>query len=457
MILDSFVQLIFNVYEAFTVALFVRDGKVLSCSSAVTFAKSFDKSKAVPLEGTLPGWAVKHKEPLIIGNFDKDEETLGYYGKKEEIKAFMAYPLEIPGVIVVDSKKKWTFTDKEKKILAHFVTVLAKELEREKRIRDMEEEHERLSLTRRVIGFLREPLGDDASVVDEILKEGLAASGADSAFAGIARKGQLRIVGAAGTGAAELKGARCPAQGTIASTVIEGGTEFLLPYESGYLREKPLLFQNEAIRVRQYFGFPLKTEDTCFGFAGFASLSARQLREGSISVLRDAAVVLSLHLARLNMREEMEAQRDREPVTGALRFKSFFDGLAELAHKKREFSVVSIKLLNFDRYNRSLGMDFTDDVLRKMHQSIEYCVGSNAMITRSEGGHFFAAVDGSDVMEGENILNILRFTIVKNISTHTTSPKAVIELGTASFPRDGRGLWDILDTAERRGKATRTA
>ena len=143
----------------------------LSCLSAVSFAGSFDKARPVPVDGTLPGWVLKHREPLIIGNFDKDEETLGYYGKKEEIKSFMAYPLEMPGVIAVDSKKKWVFTEKEKKVLAHFVSVMEKEVEREKRLRDMEEEREQMALTRRIIGFLRE--ARDASVLEEVLKEGL--------------------------------------------------------------------------------------------------------------------------------------------------------------------------------------------------------------------------------------------------------------------------------------------
>ena len=197
MSLDSFVQLVFNVYEAHTVALFVKDGEQLSCLSAFSFARSFDKAKPVPVDGTLPGWVCKHREPLIIGNFDKDEETLGYYGKKEEIKSFMAYPLEMPGVIAVDSKKKWVFTEKEKKVLAHFVSVMEKEVEREKRLRDMEEEREQMALTRRIIGFLRESRSTHRSW-KRWLKEGLSASGGDLALVGIERKGRLQILGAAG-------------------------------------------------------------------------------------------------------------------------------------------------------------------------------------------------------------------------------------------------------------------
>jgi GGDEF domain-containing protein/putative methionine-R-sulfoxide reductase with GAF domain len=448
MSLDVFVQLVFNVYEAYTVGLYVKDDDHLTCASAVSFAKSFDRAKALPLDGTLAGWVVKHREPLIIGNFDKDEETLGYYGKKEEIKSFMAYPLEIPGVIVVDSKRQWIFTEKEKKILAHFVAVLSQEVEREKRLREMEDEREELSLMRRQIGFLRQSrLG--TPVVEEILKEALSVSGGDLAMAGVERNGRLSIVGAAGLGAADILKAEWPVRMTIASSVLEGGKEFLLPYESGYLKEKPLLSHGDGIKAKQYFGFPLMMDEKPFGFLGFVSLSQRPLRESSIARLADTAVLMSLFLARLRVKEEMEARTNRDPATGSLRFSSFFDGLGEMAQQKKGFSVVSVKLLGFGLYNRNFGVAQGDEVLRKMHQSIEHCVGKGAIITRREGAHFYVAVAGSDSPEeSRNMLNILRFTILSVLAT----AKKNVEVGAAHFPRDGEDLWQLFHIAEDRGK-----
>ncbi|MCX5799010.1 MAG: GAF domain-containing protein [Proteobacteria bacterium] len=146
---DGFSQLIFNIYEAFTVALFMKDNEMLKCLSSVSFANSFDRNRSIPVEGTLPGWVMKHREPLIIPNFDKDEGTLGYYGDTEGIKSFMGYPMEANGVIIVDSKKKWGFTDKEKKILGNFASVIHQEIDREKRFQDIEEKVEELYIERR--------------------------------------------------------------------------------------------------------------------------------------------------------------------------------------------------------------------------------------------------------------------------------------------------------------------
>jgi GGDEF domain-containing protein len=451
MSLDGFVQLIFNVYEAFTVALFVTEDDHLSCFSAVSFAKSFDKSRRVPVDGTLPGWAAKHREPLIIGNFDKDEETLGYYGKEEEIKSFMAYPLDIPGVIVVDSKKKWVFTEKEKKVLAHFVSVLSAEVDREKQLREMEEEREELFLTRRVIGLLRQPRANTLAL-EEVLKEGLAVAGGDLALTGVESKGRLKVISAVGTGAGKLVEAESSLKESIVSAIVDGGTEFLLPYESGFLRGKPLLFHSDGLKAKQFFGFPLMLDEKPYGFVGYASLSSRRLREGAIGVLRDTGVLISLFLGRFKAREEIEVAGDRDPVTGTLRFGPFFGHLEEMALKKKDFVLVSVSLSAFRAYNRLVGIDRVDGMLRRMYQGIEYCMGKNAIITRSGGGHFYAALRGVDVPEGENILNILKFTVLSNVSQEIGGTKKVIELGAAYFPRDSEDLWELMDIARGRGR-----
>jgi putative methionine-R-sulfoxide reductase with GAF domain len=127
--IDNLSHLIFNIYEAFTVAFFVKEHGHLKCLSSVSFATSFDKNRLLPIDSSLPGWVVKHNEPLIIPNFDKDIEALGYYGADEGIKSFMGYPMEGKGVIIIDSKKKWVFTDKEKKILGSFVDLIEEEIE----------------------------------------------------------------------------------------------------------------------------------------------------------------------------------------------------------------------------------------------------------------------------------------------------------------------------------------
>jgi len=446
--LDNFSQLIFNIYEAFTVALFIRQEDWLRCLSSVTFAKSFDTNRSVPVEGTLPGWVIKHNEPLIIPNFDKDENTLGYYGAEEGIKSFMAYPMEGRGVIVIDSKKKWVFTDKEKKILGNFASIIQQEMERERIYREMEEKVEELITERRILTRFHE-LNALKISVQEILKEASDLSGADFCFIGMEKGDRLFIHDVYGIPENELKMRECSRLNSIASLVMEGGRELLLPYNSGYLREKPLFFPGEPITAKQFFGFPLITEEMVVGTLGFVSLSEQQLKETPIGLLRDIATFLSLYYTYHWMKDHIDKLKDFEPVTGSIQFATFLNSVEKAFKKEETFSVLSVKLSNIHMYNRKWGYEFTNNVIKKFFQIIRYCVGENALITRKSGGHFYILLKGSSEQEAKNLLKILNYTIQKSIfHGEDHSEQVVIESHMAFFPDDGiSNIWDLLDRA----------
>jgi GGDEF domain-containing protein len=450
-VLESFLKLIFNVYEAFTAALFLTEGEYLKCAASVTFAQSFEKEKPLPIEGTLAGWVVKHNEALIIPNFDKDESALGYYREREEIKSFMGYPVETPGgVIIVDSKKKYVFTDKEKKILSHFVGLIGLEVNREKRFQEMEEKNEELGVEKRLIALFRE-LGPGRVSLEEILSECLHVAGGDLCFIGMEKGKSLLVLDTAGTGSTGLKGRSCPTTTTIASTVIEGGRDFLLPYNSGYLREKPLLAPDDGLKARQFFGFPLIAEEIPFGLLGFVSLSDRPLRESSIGLLKDMAYLLSLYLAYEWVKENLRRSKDVEPVTHAMLFTSFYRKMQELIDRRERFSLLAIRLADFRKYNEVMGIDSADMLLKKVFLSIEYCLGKGVAVTRSSGSHFYAVVNGAADGEIQNMLKILNYTIFANLSEEKGLSKNAVRIGLSRFPGDGETAWELINQAEQRG------
>ena len=450
-LIDSFTELVFNVYEAFTVALLIKQEENFRCFSSVTFAKSFDRSRSIPIESSLAGWVLKHNEPLIIPNFDKDESTLGYYGSEEGIKSFMAYPLSAQGVIVVDSKKRYVFTDKEKKLLGHFVTMIGKELEREKRLQELEDKNEELSIERRIIRFL---LSTDPSgvLLEEILDECLALCRADFAFIGLERNGKLVVVDCAGSQAASLRRKECPVTGTIASMVLQGKKELLLPHASGYLREKPLLSADEDMKAKQFFGFPLLFDEEAFGLTGFATLSDVVLRDSVIGLLRDISSLLSLYFIRTWTKGTLERGRHVDPVTGALLFASFFKSAEAWIEERKDFSLVSVNVPGFHHYNRMLGVEAAERVLRRIAQSVKECLGKAALVTRDGGSHFYAVTRDPHALEPENLARVLNYTIQSAMADSRIEPKGALQIGVVEFPGDGLDLWGLLDRADERGE-----
>jgi len=446
--IDGFSQLIFNIYEAFTVALYVRDDDRLNCLSSVTFAKSFDNRKSIPIEGTLPGWVIKHNAPLIIPNFDRDEGALGYYGSTEGIKSFMGYPMDTKGVIIVDSKKKYVFTDKEKKILGSFVSVIHEELEREKRTLNTEETIEELYAEKRILNLLS-ALNTSKMSIHGVLTEILGLSGGNFCFIGMEKKGRLVIQDVVGVEDTEAIKKECHPGESIASVVLEGGRELLLPHGSGYLREKPLFFPNEPLKAKQFFGFPLITEDTAFGVIGFVSLYDRELKENAIAALRNLSSLLSLYYTAQWMRGHLDRIKDFDPVTGAVQFPVFLSIVEKMAKKNERFSILCVKLGNIGLYNKRMGSEGTNDLLRRLCQVIRYCAGGKAFVTRKGGGRFFVLLKGGETFETRNMMKLLYHAIGKSLSEEGLSTGAgMIELGTASFPDDSSDLWELFDRIE---------
>ena len=448
--IDSLSQLIFNIYEAFTVAFFIKEHDYLKCLSSVSFAASFDKARPVTINNSLPGWVAKHNEPLIIPNFDKDVEALGYYGSDEGIKSFMGYPMEGKGVIIVDSKKKWVFTDKEKKILGSFASLIDEEIEKGRKTQDFENIIEELSVEKKIISLFRD-LNLSHISIKELFIELLSLSGADLCFTGIEKNGKLFLKDILGIDDDSYLMKVCPSGSSIASTVMEGERELLLPYNSGFLKEKALFFPGESIKAKQFFGFPLLSDDVSIGVIGFASLSDKSLQEKSIEPLRNISSLLSLYYSSIWMRENLEKLKDFEPVTGSIQFTTFLGLMERLIKKDEKFSLLSVKLSHLNAYNRNMGYEFTNGLLQKVFQVIRHCVGSNSFISRKGGGHFYILLKGREAIDARNIVKILNYTIAKNISEDIQiDQKNLTEMGVSHFPEDSKNLWELLDRAKDR-------
>ena len=76
----------------------------------------------------LVGWILRDKEPLLVSNFDQRQNHLGYYvdGEEQNIKAFVGCALQGGGVLCVDSKRQYSFSEKDQKLLHLFSDLIAR-------------------------------------------------------------------------------------------------------------------------------------------------------------------------------------------------------------------------------------------------------------------------------------------------------------------------------------------
>lgn len=126
--LDRILGLVCSVFDGYSAALFLNDGaEKYPLASSFSLGDSIKPGTVIKPGVGLVGWIIKNKKPLLINKFDRNVGCLGYYPNEGEskIKAFMGTPLPgDAGVLCIDSKKTYSFSDKDQKILYQFAQLI---------------------------------------------------------------------------------------------------------------------------------------------------------------------------------------------------------------------------------------------------------------------------------------------------------------------------------------------
>ncbi|MDR2050795.1 MAG: GAF domain-containing protein [Deltaproteobacteria bacterium] len=130
---ERLLGLLCSVLEGYTAVLFLPStpGDRTSVHRLKAVFSLGDKVKPAaeisPGQG-LVGWVIRNQDTLLVPDFDQRRNSLAYYEDNEErqIKAFMGCALPGGlGALCVDSKRQYSFSDKDQKILQLFAGMLA--------------------------------------------------------------------------------------------------------------------------------------------------------------------------------------------------------------------------------------------------------------------------------------------------------------------------------------------
>ncbi|MBW2060954.1 MAG: GAF domain-containing protein [Deltaproteobacteria bacterium] len=188
---QGLIELISNTTEAYTTALFLapKPGESLQLVAHHSLSQNINPDVRIgPGEG-LVGWVLKNNKSVNVDKFDLDTRRLLFYRTDESIKSFIAVPLPgINGVLAVDSKQRYVFTDKSQKILHQFGQVLEMTLKRLRTINEGQRRKEAMKFLsdlegalykrdqsgehlRQAAALLRKYVGADACFLASILPE----------------------------------------------------------------------------------------------------------------------------------------------------------------------------------------------------------------------------------------------------------------------------------------------
>ncbi len=137
----EFVELISNIMESYTTSLFLTeetDTESLVLYSFHSLSGNIKKDCKVRSGEGIIGWVFREQKSVLASYFDKrDATTLKFYEKDEDIKSLVAIPLpKNYGVLCVDSKKSYVFTEEKEKILRQMSQIIVSIIDTEKEINE---------------------------------------------------------------------------------------------------------------------------------------------------------------------------------------------------------------------------------------------------------------------------------------------------------------------------------
>lgn len=122
--LIKFLNVVGSVYDAYSAVLFLPSDLGAGFEIAGKFSLGDNIADGISIQPGqgLVGWILRNDKPLLINNFDQKRSHLGYYPSKDEakIKAFMGCPVQGGGALCVDSRRQYSFSDKDQKLLDLF-------------------------------------------------------------------------------------------------------------------------------------------------------------------------------------------------------------------------------------------------------------------------------------------------------------------------------------------------
>ncbi len=125
--------IICSVFDAYSASLYLvqDDGRQYALAATFSLGDTDAYCDYVGPDMSLVGDIIRSNKPSVMMNYDKNQHRLGYYKDEDEcgIKAYMGCPVPSGGVLCVDSKKLYSFSDKDSKILQLFADLVSKRKE----------------------------------------------------------------------------------------------------------------------------------------------------------------------------------------------------------------------------------------------------------------------------------------------------------------------------------------
>ena len=343
--LNDITALLSNCLDAYTAAVFVLDdrGKLFTLRAFHTLSKHvIPNAQFSPEDGGLIGWVAKTGQPLVLDHFDRDTKTLPYYQSDENIKSFLATPLEnYRGVICVDSKRQYVFSSKDQKLLAGFATVIGNALGAERDSHYHQRQRQLLTMWR-TADALPADTDDPVPYLTRLLDAACVYLQVEGGLISVPLKEGRFLQSVAGSGsvvAPLLRTAR-PADQGIMAWIFHNRKSLIIPKFRSRTRMPFLFGPKDSIgRIGALIGMPLAWEaDQVGGVIAFIHPTEANWSKEEIGAITAVVRRATLVLQNFTLKRELALVRNIDPITEVCNTEAFDRVLNKRLQRCREGS-----------------------------------------------------------------------------------------------------------------------
>ena len=458
-ILGHLIELIGNVADAHTVALFMMEpgGKNLVMREHFTLSQNLDRGAKIAVGNGPIGLAAQTRKSQLIENFDQNTRILGIYKKNEELKNFFALPViygEQVAVLAIDTKERYQFSIKLQKILSEFAQQVAWILlpansDNNDKLPSQPVLQEINSYCR----FIAES-PDRSSVADRLtqIPSSLIPCSAIATVWFEENQQEGRIIGHRGF-AHDLSETKVLFGKGLVGSCAKNRSPLLMQVHEG---RKTVLFseQEKPEDLQCIATLPIQLNDTLYGVLMVGSSDPYAVTHADLDKLALIVSAAASALFCTDTKDRWVYDKNLDPVTGVPNHRFLaehhFAVSEEVFQPDRTVFFLTLHITNLTEIYEAHGVDRGDTYLKQVMALFSKVIPSPKFVFRLSETHFLIMLMDRSRKDVEHLTSKLKHLLERNPLNVNGSPiEAQTQWGLSSYPREGRELFNLINLSRK--------
>lgn len=461
---DKLIELVSNVTEAYTTAVFLADNKkrTLKIWKYYSLGDNVNPDAKIPFGMGPIGIVAETKTDFDLTKFsERDSDLLKIYSKNEIIKSFFAVPIInreniLEGVLTVDSKKTYFFSNKQQKLLRLFAEQFSILLNNIRVQTFVDTETANIKLLYEFCGEIAR-IQDIESVLQLVTNSIAKKIECDGLFVSLRsnknKEGEFCVV--VSKSKKDITGLIFSDQCGLARCLIEDKKPFMLSNRKEELGSYIFTPSESIGRVRSFLGVPLLYKDEVLGLICLVDSKEGAFNQGDLQVVSIMANSVSLAIVNAKARKLINSlSTDIDGLTGLWNFSGFhrhLDAIIQNASRRRRpVSLMIIDIDEFTEINHNLGYESGNEILKQLANFLlELDIGNSNVYPARYGSDEFALIlpniDGDRAfLYAEDICSVINNTkfVLENKDTEIK-----VSIGVSCFPEDCNNKNELIKNA----------